>query len=1296
MLKMIFGLLLLLPTALFSVSDTQEGYENCACDAPRYWYLYSKDSGVSDQTQHCSYSTPCSLLEDTSRYYCDKYYKNWQTHHYVFKYSKKWTTTQYVNYYDNHYANEFYQCLLCNESDIPFPVQESNATYSTPWRSDTLDAPASHQQCIDSNGTIESGKLTCVNYERCKLPAVCDETQANFPAKGDNEEILYQWSGVDNNLTTACEDLNGSVQTANTPCEDLHRCVKKTDEDQPICDESISSYVSPRDTTFHEEIAISGSEYGLHYSSGDIDENRSRTVAYGWSLNGHAVFSGDKLYLDSTIYAVDTPVQENGNLVVKLGTHEYLFDAEGKHVLTRDAYTKQTISSFLYDGQGLLTTVTDAFSQTTTLNRDANGTVISVTAPHGQSTYLNVDANGDLTEVQYEDLSSYGFTYENHLMTQETEPNGNSFLHIFDSNGKVVKVVDAEQGEWLFGQSSGATALDINVTRAAGDAVAYKKHYLANGLLVTEKFLPSGDTVLYENAVDDTLSSTTMCSEKTTSTYLTANGVLVKDPAEGRRILASTTRTEPSGLSMQTAYTASYTMDGDSVSKVVRTATTNGATVTNERDYSGSTQTTVSAEGITSSQTYDAANRLMLSSQLGNLLPVQYGYDNEGRLTTVTQGTRTTTYVYNADGHLDSVIDPDGLTTGYAYDLLGRRTQITHPNLHTTDFQYDANGNMIVLTTPIPRDHSFSYNGVNKRDSYTSPLGKATAYIYDKQRRLITLMKPSGKTVVTTYSGGRVSQVQTPEGNTTYGYDCGDNPSTVMRGSEQIDYGYDGALVTSIAQSGVLNQTMSLGYNSDFRVESFTYAGASESYVYNGDGQPTQIGGAQMTYSPENGLLTSVNSGDIHFDLQMTYNDYGETDTSTIKGTGVYRYNYQILQRSPAGKITQRLEGSEVNPLALYEYKYNSLGRLIEAKDLYSGSVESYVYDANGNRQSATINGVTTTANFTLDDQVVVYGQNTYAYDDDGYLSEKTTPEGTTTYEYGTLGELIKVVKPDGTVIEYLQNANNQRVAKKINGQIVEKYLWKDLTTLLAVYDGNDNLISRFEYAAGRMPYKMTTGSGKVFYLAYDQVGTFKYAYEKPLFLFLGDRKAVKYDTYGNILSDSNPDVKVPFGFAGGLYDPDTKLTRFGYRDYDAYTGKWMAKDPIGFAGGDTNLYGYVLGDPANFIDPTGKFAFLIPLFPTIGVAVLGIGYSILNPPPAFHPVAWDDSWENNSPYCANDDKMLSPGEIERLKRGGIHPHDLKENSRQDLYKKKNGDIVVKRKGGKGPGEPTGLNINDF
>jgi hypothetical protein len=43
-----------------------------------------------------------------------------------------------------------------------------------------------------------------------------------------------------------------------------------------------------------------------------------------------------------------------------------------------------------------------------------------------------------------------------------------------------------------------------------------------------------------------------------------------------------------------------------------------------------------------------------------------------------------------------------------------------------------------------------------------------------------------------------------------------------------------------------------------------------------------------------------------------------------------------------------------------------------------------------------------------------------------------------------------------------------------IDGEIVEKYLWQDLTTLLAVYDKDDNLVQRFEYAEDRVPTSVT------------------------------------------------------------------------------------------------------------------------------------------------------------------------------------------------------------------------------
>ena len=124
----------------------------------------------------------------------------------------------------------------------------------------------------------------------------------------------------------------------------------------------------------------------------------------------------------------------------------------------------------------------------------------------------------------------------------------------------------------------------------------------------------------------------------------------------------------------------------------------------------------------------------------------------------------------------------------------------------------------------------------------------------------------------------------------------------------------------------------------------------------------------------------------------------------------------------------------------------------------------------------------------------------------------------------------------------------------------------------------------RFEYADGRMPVAMTK-DGSIYYLTYDPVGSLRVVADAAGNVV----KRIDYDSFGNIISDTDPAFEVPFGFAGGLHDQDTGLVRFGYRDYDPDTGRWTAKDPIFFAGGDTYLYGYCLNDPINKVDSTGE-----------------------------------------------------------------------------------------------------------
>ena len=77
----------------------------------------------------------------------------------------------------------------------------------------------------------------------------------------------------------------------------------------------------------------------------------------------------------------------------------------------------------------------------------------------------------------------------------------------------------------------------------------------------------------------------------------------------------------------------------------------------------------------------------------------------------------------------------------------------------------------------------------------------------------------------------------------------------------------------------------------------------------------------------------------------------------------------------------------------------------------------------------------------------------------------------------------------DGTL--WVTEPFGRRIAKEVNGTIVEKYLWADRTTLLAVYDGSDNLLQRYTYADGRVPVSMTAG-GATYFLLTDQVGSLR------------------------------------------------------------------------------------------------------------------------------------------------------------------------------------------------------------
>ncbi|MBL1274935.1 MAG: hypothetical protein COB30_002495, partial [Ectothiorhodospiraceae bacterium] len=136
----------------------------------------------------------------------------------------------------------------------------------------------------------------------------------------------------------------------------------------------------------------------------------------------------------------------------------------------------------------------------------------------------------------------------------------------------------------------------------------------------------------------------------------------------------------------------------------------------------------------------------------------------------------------------------------------------------------------------------------------------------------------------------------------------------------------------------------------------------------------------------------------------------------------------------------------------------------------------------------------------------------------------------------------------------------------------------------IAELDGTGTVTARFVYGSKtNVPDYMVKG-GNTYRIISDHLGS------PRLIVNIADGSIIQrmdYDVWGNITTDTNPGFQ-PFGFAGGIYDQHTQLTRFGARDYDAQTGRWTAKDPIRFNGGDTNLYGYVTNNPIMFIDSSG------------------------------------------------------------------------------------------------------------
>ncbi len=566
--------------------------------------------------------------------------------------------------------------------------------------------------------------------------------------------------------------------------------------------------------------------------------------------------------------------------------------------------------------------------------------------------------------------------------------------------------------------------------------------------------------------------------------------------------------------------------------------------------------------------------------------PVTITYDLHGNPEEIAQENLAWSYTYDAQLRPESVTDALGNETIWAYDSADRVIQTTLPSGRVYGYTYDASGNLATITMPSGDVHDLGYTVLEFDESYTPP-GSVGDYLnsYDFDRDLALVTLPSGRMITYTreVDGGRLTDVVYDEASVALSYDdatlrINNLTATPTNGDPQsLSFEYDGSLVTEVAWAGPAEGTFAYTYDEDFAVTDVALTTGADTveipFTRDDDGLLTGYGPFTLTRNGPAGAVDAQYDADS--DVTYGYNSLGwmSDRVHTVDGSEVYSME---LLYDAAGRIEQKTETTEGANTHVFDYTYDLDGQLTDV--LRDGQpFESYSYDDNGNRTSLS-------ATYDNQDRLVSLDGVAYQFDDDGFLYQR----GTDAFEYSTRGELLQAtVGLD--VVNYTYDGIGRRVTRT-DDEGTTQYLYGNpnhpfqLTATTdsdgvktLYYYGNNAQLSAFQRG-------QTYDSADWYYVATDHVGTPRVVTDAAGTVV----KAMEYDSWGAVSQDSDPGFQLDVGFAGGIPDEITGLVRFGCRDYEPASGRWTAKDPILFAGGQANLYMYVHNDPINFIDPQG------------------------------------------------------------------------------------------------------------
>jgi RHS repeat-associated protein len=946
----------------------------------------------------------------------------------------------------------------------------------------------------------------------------------------------------------------------------------------------------------------------------------------------------------------------------------YRFDQRGKHTETIDAMTGVVELRVSYDDGGRLASLKDKNGLETRVERDGAGNPSRIVAPFGQVTKLELD--GERVSRVSDDLArETAFEYDGALMTKRVDPSRGEHEFRYEL-GRLASVREPTGYSETLTRSEEPGGYTVDVATAQGRSTGYSVRQRGGELVERGLRMPDESEVRW----DDGLVRRTLKDRDgsvVTTTFL-------PDDAFGAQALfpGETTLATPSGNTLSVFGSRNKRLTDIenrlSLEEWEELFEINGRQYESLYVAKDRTLTRISPEGRSATTTLDELGRPKLVQAVG-FPSVRVAYDEAGRVIELTReadgARRTRRFEYGADGLLASATDAKDETTRFTRDALGRVTNLLLPDDSTITLSFDENDNLVSLTPPGKPAHTFEFRaGTNLLEASIPPIiadadepttlsTGVTHYDYTADLELERIARSDGRNIDFEYAedSGRLSGLTLATARLAFDYDASGVLTSVNRSdSVRLDTSHDGPLWTGSTWTGAIEGSVTARYDENLFLAQLTVNGTSTAkFGYDADGLLASATANGVTLDiardPNTGFITATNLDGVS--TTQAFNGFGELARLSARFPDEGDFS-QEFERDSLGRITRLTErvGDGSSEVA---YEYDEVGRLVAATR--AGSTTRYVYDENGNITRADFAGEELEAEYDAQDRIVSYGGVRFEQTPTGDLLRKSDDRSALELGYDELGNLLKASLSDDAstfVIEYLVDGLGRRVARRVNGEFDRAWLYRDALRPIAEID-SAGTFSHFIYAddASLAPEFILRG-GVPLRVVKDHLGSVRLVVNAATGAV---QQRIDYDELGGVLVDSSPGFQ-PFGFAGGLYDADTRLVRFGRRDYDADIGRWLAKDPLGFAGGDSNLYAYVGGDPINFWDPdgTGK----------VGIAV-----------------KWTkDAWNhvirrhvgNVAKWIAKS-KFKNPAEIKRLVKGTVRNPDM-------VIKQKDGRLVYQKR----------------